>query len=95
MLDRIKAMLKKFPQEVMELAEYGFNLWEEAIQLIDDSDGCMGMILDDLHKMHLEACQLVKPDPVALADLLFDRHPMIAISSFWAKPAPARSTPPA
>ena len=78
-LDRIKAMLHTSPRDVMELAEYGFDLWEKAIQLIDDSDGCMGMILDDLHQMHLNACQLVRPDPIALADRLYDRH----VNSDW------------
>jgi uncharacterized Zn finger protein len=78
-LDRIKAMLKKSPQEVMELAEYGMELWEKAIDSIDDSDGCMGIILDDLHQLHLAACQLAKPDPVVLADRLFDRH----VNSGW------------
>jgi uncharacterized Zn finger protein len=78
-LGRIRAMLKKSPQEVMELAEYGLELWEKAINSIDDSDGCMGIILDDLHKLHLAACQLAKPEPVALADRLFDRH----VNSGW------------
>ena len=78
-LGRVKAMLKKSPTEVMELAEYGLELWEKSIESIDDSDGCMGMILDDLHKLHLAASLLVKPDPVALADRLFDRH----VNSGW------------
>ncbi|MBN1865624.1 MAG: hypothetical protein JW808_12070 [Victivallales bacterium] len=71
---RIKKMLPKHPAEVVDLTEYALGLWEEAIQLIDDSDGGMGEVLDDLHKLHLDACEKTKPDPVALAERLFDRH---------------------
>ncbi len=78
-LDRVRDMLGKHPSEVIELVEYALDLWEEAIQLIDDSDGCMGMIMDDLHKLHLDACRRAKPDPVALAERLLYRH----IRSDW------------
>jgi uncharacterized Zn finger protein len=76
---RINKMLAKHPAEVVGLVEYALELWEGAIELIDDSDGGMGMILDELHKLHLEACKKAKPDPVALAGTLFDRH----VNSGW------------
>ena len=72
-LERVKGLLSKHPAEVVHLAEYGMECWEEAIQYIDDSDGGMGMILDDLHELHFEACQKAKPDPVELAETLFHR----------------------
>jgi uncharacterized Zn finger protein len=78
-LERIQDMLDDHPAEVMKLAEYGMELWEEAIQSIDDSDGCMGVILDELHKLHLDACKRAKPEPVALAEVLFGRH----VNSGW------------
>lgn len=78
-IGRIRTMLKRHPENVIALTEYAMELWEEAIQSIDDSDGCMGMILDDLHRLHLDACTLAKPDPLPLADRLFDRH----VNSGW------------
>ena len=76
---RLRGLLGKHPAQAIELTEYAMELWEEAIQSIDDSDGCMGMILDDLHELHLDACKRAKPDPVALAERLFDRH----VNSGW------------
>ena len=79
-LARLRAMLTpRQAAAVMELAEYAMDLWEENIERIDDSNGCMGMIRDDLHELHLEACRLAKPDPIALAERLTRR----AIHSHW------------
>jgi len=79
-LDQLRIMLNpKHATEVIELAEYAMDLWEENIGSIDDSDGCMGMIRDDLHQLHLEACGLAKPEPVELAERLALR----AINSEW------------
>ena len=78
-VERVRDMLDEHPAEVIELAEYAMEIWEEAIQSIDDSDGCTGTILDDLHQLHLDACKRAKPDPVALAERLFDRH----VNSGW------------
>jgi len=64
---------------VIELAEYAMDLWEENIGMIDDSDGCMGDIRDNLHDLHLKACRIAKPDPVPLAERLVLR----ALSSEW------------
>jgi uncharacterized Zn finger protein len=72
-------MLADHPAQVMELTEYALDLWEESIQRIDDSNGCMSMILDDIHRLHLDACRRAQPEPVALADRLFDRH----VDSDW------------
>ena len=79
-LDQLRIMLNpKHATEVIELAEYAMDLWEENIGSIDDSDGPMGMIRDDLHQLHLEACDLAKPEPVELAERLALR----AINSEW------------
>ena len=83
-IERIREMLDTHPQEVMELVEYGLELWEEAIQSIDDSNGCMGMILDELHELHLKACERARPEPVALAERLFARHVNSGWDIFWA-----------
>jgi uncharacterized Zn finger protein len=79
-LGQLRTMLtEKHAAEVIELAEYAMDLWEENIGSIDDSDGSMGMIRDDLHQLHLEACNLANPEPVALAERLAQR----AINSEW------------
>ena len=79
-LSRLRAMLNpRHAAAVIELVEYAMDLWEENIERIDDSDGCMGMIRDDLHQLHLDACRLAKPDPAALAERLTRR----AIDSKW------------
>ena len=79
-IERLRGLLDDgHAPEVIELVEYAMELWEEAIQCIDDSDGCMGEILDELHELHLAACRDAKPDPVALAERLFDRH----VNSGW------------
>lgn len=78
-LNRLKDLLDDHADEVIELVEYTMELWEEAIQRIDDSDGCMGVILDDLHNLHLDACREAKPDSIELASRLFYR----SINSGW------------
>jgi uncharacterized Zn finger protein len=83
-VDRVLAQLRtmltqRHAAEVIKLAEFAMDLWEENIGLIDDSDGCMGMIRDDLHQLHLEACEATRPDPVELAERLAQR----AINSEW------------
>ncbi len=77
-VSQIEAMLPDHPVEVLELVQEALELWEEAIELVDD-DGDMGMILDDLLEIHLKACELVKPDPVKLADYLYNA----SVSSGW------------
>ncbi len=58
---------------VIELVEYAMKRWETAIQHIDDSDGGMGMVLDELHRLHLEACRMAKPNSKKLAPRLFNQ----------------------
>lgn len=76
---QLRNLLDDHPGEVVELVEYAMELWEEAIQSIDDSDGGMGMILDDLHKLHLLACKRAKPDSVKLSISLFNK----CVNSDW------------
>ncbi len=79
-LGQLRTMLTpEHAAEVIGLAEYALDLWEESIESIDDSNGCMGMIRDDIHGLHLDACKIAKPDPVVLAERLSLR----AINSRW------------
>lgn len=57
---------------VIELAEHGLETLEESLEYIDDSDGEIGGLLERLQDIHLEACQLARPDPVELAERLFE-----------------------
>ena len=57
--------------EAIELAEYALERVERAIEHVDDSDGYMGGILEQLQTLHLAACKQAKPDPVALAKRMF------------------------
>jgi len=64
---------------VIELVEYAMKRWETAVQHIDDSNGCMGMVRDDLHELHLMACKQAGPDGKTLAERLFK----ICLASEW------------
>ena len=79
-LHRLRAMLgAENAADVAGLVEYAMDLWEANADSVDDSDGSMGMIRDDLHELHLEACRTARPDPVQLAERLALR----AINSEW------------
>jgi uncharacterized Zn finger protein len=68
----IAALLKDgYAVEVIELAEYALERVEGAIEHMDDSDGHMSGILEQLQTLHLTACKQAKPDPEALAKRLF------------------------
>jgi uncharacterized Zn finger protein len=64
---------------VIELAEEALSELEAAIEMIDDSDGAVGGILEALQDLHRDACEIARPDPNALARRLFARE----ISSDW------------
>jgi uncharacterized Zn finger protein len=53
------------------LAEHAIEKIENALEQVDDSNGEIGGIVYRLGELHLKACTLAKPDPVALAERLF------------------------
>lgn len=55
----------------IDLTEYALKQVERAIGHVDDSDGHMSDVLEDLQALHLEACQQAMPDGVELARRLF------------------------
>jgi uncharacterized Zn finger protein len=72
-IDSIAALLDDgHAAAVIQLTEYMLAKLENAIGHMDDSDGYMGGILPELHDLHHRACLRVKPDPVTLAQRLFD-----------------------
>jgi tetratricopeptide (TPR) repeat protein len=58
----------------LRVAEHAIDRIEQAIEGIDDSDGHCGALLEQAQDIHLAACRVVQPDPVALAKSLFDRE---------------------
>ena len=58
--------------EVITLSEYALRRVEQALGNMDDSDGHMRPILDDLQTLHHAACVKASPDPVRLARHLFE-----------------------
>jgi uncharacterized Zn finger protein len=58
--------------EVISLCEYALECVEDAIGRVDDSDGAMGEIKEELVELHHRACLVAPPDPEELAERLFD-----------------------
>ncbi len=57
--------------ETIELAEYFLAALERRIGDVDDSDGLIGGIVEQLCDLHLAGCRKAQPDPVRLARRLF------------------------
>jgi uncharacterized Zn finger protein len=58
--------------EVIELAEYFVTAVEAQLGEVDDSSGAVGSTIARAEALHLTACRQVSPEPVALADRLFE-----------------------
>lgn len=59
---------------VIELALHAVDRAEDALGYVDDSDGYMSGIAEDLAALHLDACVAAPPDPMLLARILFERE---------------------
>lgn len=57
---------------LVRLLEYAYERVESALGEIDDSGGYIGDIMLRIGHLHLETCLLARPDPVALAQRLFE-----------------------
>lgn len=58
--------------QVVELSELAIAGAEKSLDQIDDSGGGVMPAILELASIHLEACNLTAPDPVALAERLFN-----------------------
>jgi uncharacterized Zn finger protein len=75
MLDRLEALIAQGRAPVViDLCAHFFELMDEVFEDIDDSEGEVGAVVVRGCEIHLAACQAAKPDPVALAEWLFDRE---------------------
>jgi uncharacterized Zn finger protein len=68
---------------VIQLAEHGLAEVEQSLEYMDDSDGWMGGMLGRLQELHLEACRLARPDPVDLAERLFEGEMESSFDTFY------------
>ena len=59
-------------EAVVQLCEHSLEVLEDAMGLMDDSDGYMGSIRDHLVTLHHDACVKAPQDAEALARRLFD-----------------------
>jgi len=59
-------------EEVIDLAEHAIARCEDALGVMDDSDGNMGGIMERLGEIHHAACLAARPDHEALARRLFE-----------------------
>lgn len=74
-IDSLRGLLEDgHAAAVIDLTEHALDRAEDAVGYVDDSDGCFGGIAEDLQSLHLQACELARPEPVALAGRLFDRE---------------------
>ncbi len=71
-LESIAPLLEGHAQTVMELCEYAIPLLEDAVSRMDDSNGDGGGVLEEIQDLHYRACEIAKPDPIALAERLFE-----------------------
>ncbi|MFI5398383.1 MAG: SWIM zinc finger domain-containing protein [Candidatus Binatia bacterium] len=71
-IDSIADLLKDgHAAEVVELTEHGISAVEDCLGSVDDSDGHLGGILEQLQELHHRACRKAKLDPITLAERLF------------------------
>ncbi|MBN3755634.1 hypothetical protein G3N95_22015 [Paraburkholderia sp. Tr-20389] len=68
-----------FAAHVIELAELAIEGAETSLERIDDSGGYVLPAIHELAAVHLEACERMRPDPVALAERLY----RLQIESTW------------
>jgi hypothetical protein len=56
---------------VIEITEYALGRVDVTMSRVDDSSGWFSEITSELEGIHLRACEIARPDPVALARRLF------------------------
>jgi len=73
-VDAVEALLVEQPDVVVKLTEHAVRRIERAAERVDDSNGELSVILDRLSELHHAACARAKPDPVKLAQHLFEHE---------------------
>ena len=71
-IDSLHDLLKAGNAEtVIQLTEHFLRRLEGQMEMVDDSDGLMSGILEEVQELHYQACAKAQPDPEALAEKLF------------------------
>ncbi len=71
-IDGLEELLEDgYASEVVELSEEAIMLLDDAINSVDDSDGYLNPIIDQVEDIHYQACEIAHPNPQALAERLF------------------------
>ena len=79
-LDRIESLVDHGRAAlVLQLLDHFFARMDDALENIDDSDGGGSAVYAQAFEIHRAACRQAKPDPVALARVLFARE----VDSEW------------
>ncbi len=78
----IQDLLDNHPDAVIELCESAIILLETALNSVDDSNGEVGSILEDFLDLHHQACDRAHPDPIRLAEQLFQSEMGSEFGSF-------------
>jgi uncharacterized Zn finger protein len=74
-IDGLEDLLESgYASDVVELSEEAITLLEDALNSVDDSDGNLNLIIDQVQDLHYRACEAARPDPRALAERLFHRE---------------------
>jgi len=68
--------------KVIGLAEHGIAELERSLEHVDDSDGWLGGLIGRLQALHLEACRQARPEPVELAERLFEAEMDSSFNAF-------------
>jgi tetratricopeptide (TPR) repeat protein len=58
----------------LTLVEHAIDGIKEATESVDDSEGQCTALLHRAYEIHLEACRMARPDPIGLAEQLFERE---------------------
>jgi uncharacterized Zn finger protein len=84
LVDSLEEMLvPKSADALVELAEYAIERVDRALEEVDDSNGEVGEVLARLGDLHVRACILARPDPVALAERLFRYETTVSFDSYY------------
>jgi tetratricopeptide (TPR) repeat protein len=68
---QIGDLLPDHPAAVIDITEYALGRVDVTMGRVDDSSGWFSQITTELESLHHQACETVRPDPIALAQRLF------------------------
>lgn len=72
-VDSMSVLLETGEAEALiTLCEEAVPQLEEAMRYVDDSNGHVGAVLCNVQELHFQACEQARPDPVQLAERLFE-----------------------